>query len=188
MRFVRSPTWRYFPQPDRPPPPLRALIEAMAALGPWLEQEWWALPERRDTRLITAALDPALTTTGDAVDELGLRPGWNLETREHYPEMPFLYGEGDEALQSVRPDAVHVDERGRLTIVEIEGGGARTNYFGMKDIVEALLLPRIDRSAIVVPFAAHHTKPYDYYCNLVASMYAQQIVQRQIHGLLVLGY
>ena len=69
------------------------------------------------------------------MDELGLRPGWNLETREHYPEMPFLYGEGDEALQSVRPDAVHVDERGRLTIVEIEGGGARTNYFGMKDIV-----------------------------------------------------
>lgn len=118
------------------------------------------------------------------MDELGLRPGWNLETREHYPEMPFLYGEGDEALQSVRPDAVHVDERGRLTIVEIEGGGARTNYFGMKDIVGRSCYP----ASTVVPFAAHHTKPYDYYCNLVASMYAQQIVQRQIHGLLVLGY
>lgn len=160
----------------------------MAGIGPWLEQEWWALPSRRDTRLITAALEPTLVTTEDSVDNLGLRPGWNLETREHYPEMPFLYGEGDEALQSVRHAAVHVDDHGRLTIVEIEGGGARTNYFGMKDIVEALLLPRIDRVAIVVPFEAHHTKPYSYYCNLVASMYAQQVVQPHISGLLVLGY
>lgn len=83
---------------------------------------------------------------------------------------------------------MHVDEDGRLTIVEIEGGGARTNYFGMKDIVEALLLPRIDRVAIVVPFEAHTTRPYDYYCNLVASMYAQQVVQSHFRGLLVLGY
>ncbi len=160
----------------------------MVALGPWLEQEWWALPERRDTRLITSALEPALLSTGGPVDELGLRPGWNLETRERYPEMPFLYGEGDEARQSVRPDAVHVDAHGCLTIVEIEGGGARTNYFGMKDIVEALLLPRIDRVAIVVPFEAHHTKPYSYYANLVSSLYAQQVVQAHIRGLLVLGY
>lgn len=160
----------------------------MVALGPWLEDEWWTLPERRDTRLITSALEPMLTTTSTIVDELGLRAGWNLETREQYPEMPFLYGEGDEALQSVRPDAVHVDEYGRLTIVEVEGGGARTNYFGMKDIVEALLLPRIDRVAVVVPFEAHHTKPFAYYCNLVASLYAQQVVQPHIDGLLVLGY
>ena len=89
---------------------------------------------------------------------------------------------------SVRPDAVHVDEDRSLTIVEIEGGGARTNYFGMKDIVEALLLPRIARIAIVVPFEAHHTTPYSYYCNLVASMYGQQVVQPHIDGLLVLGY
>ena len=188
MRFVRRPAWRYFPQPDRPTAPLRALIDAMADLGPWLEEEWWALPAPRDTRLITAALQARLTPTAGPTDDLGLTPGWNLETREHYPGMPFLYGEGDEALQSVRPDAVHVDADGRLTIVEIEGGGARINYFGMKDIVEALLLPRIDRVAIVVPFEAHHTKPYSYYCNLVASMYAQQVVQPHIDGLLVLGY
>ena len=53
--------------------------------------------------------------------------------------------------------------------MEIGGGGAETNYRGMKAIVEASLLPRVDYMALVVPFSAHHTKSYDYYNNLDAS-------------------
>jgi hypothetical protein len=102
--------------------------------------------------------------------------------------MPFLYGEGDVSVQSVQPDAVHVDDYCRITLVEIEGGGAQTNYRGMKDIVEALLLPAVDYVALVVPFSAHQTQPYEYYNNLVMSMYAQQIVQKNLKGLLVMGY
>lgn len=108
-----------------------------------------------------------------------------MESR--YPKMPFLYDEGDTSLQGVEPDAIFVDDD-RLTLVEIEGGGALTNYRGMKDIVEALLLPKVDYVALVVPFRAHHTRPYDYYNNLVSSLYAQQVVQAHLHGLLVLGY
>lgn len=90
MKFVRAPAWHYFPQPDRPTPPLRALIDGMAAIAPWLETTWWAGHPNRDTKQITAKLEPFPTPTGNAMDELGLRPGWNLETREHYPKMPFL--------------------------------------------------------------------------------------------------
>lgn len=190
MKFVRTPAWRYYPQPDRPQADLRQLIDGMTALAPWLETDWWLRPKGgKDTRDITRALEPHLSAAGAPAPVSGvLRAGWNVETREKYPSMPFLYDEGDVSVQSVRPDAIHVDDRGRLTLVEIEGGGAETNYRGMKDIVEALLLPPVDYVALVVPFSAHHTRPYDYYNNLVSSLYAQQVVQGHLEGLLVLGY
>jgi hypothetical protein len=50
-----------------------------------------------------------------------------------------------------------------LTLLEIEGGGALTNYRGMKDIVEALLVPEVHFVGLVVPFRAHHVIPYDYH-------------------------
>lgn len=167
---------------------MRQLIDAVTALGPWLRDEWWPR-ERTDTTKITAALEPfLLPERGASTQPRALRPGWNLETRERYPEMPFLYGEGDQSIKSVRPDAVHVDEHSRLTLVEIEGGGAETNYRGMKDIVESLLLPEVDYLALIVPFRAHHTKPYDTYNNLVTSLYAQRVIQGHLEGLLVMGY
>jgi hypothetical protein len=189
MQFVRRPTWRYYPQPDRPRADLRELIDAVEAIGPWLEEDWWRRP-KKDTREITRALEPHLPTPTAATASVGpkLRRGWNLETRERYPNMPFLYAEGDLSIQSVEPDAVFVDDRDRLSLVEIEGGGAKTNYRGMKDIVEALLLPSVDYVALIVPFRAHQTHPYDYYNNLVTSLYARQIVQAHLRGLLVVGY
>ena len=88
----------------------------------------------------------------------------------------------------MQPDAVFVDEVGRLTLVEIEGGGAETNYRGMKDIVETILLPFVDHLALVVPFAAHHTEPYRYYNRLTQALYAEQVVQRHLSGVLVVGF
>lgn len=187
MQYVRPPAWRYYPQPDRPRDDLRQLIQGMEALGPWLKASWWTVA-KTDTKAITEALEVHLPARGQAAGSGGLRPGWNLETRERYPGLPFLYAENDQKIQSVRPDGVFVDADDRLTLVEIEGGGAETNYRGMKDIVEALLLPPVDYVALVVPFRAHHTKPYDYYNNLVAALYAQQVVQPHLKGLLVMGY
>jgi hypothetical protein len=191
MQFVRPPAWRYYPQPDRPRVDLRQLIEAMETVGSWLETDWWLRPKGgKDTRDITRELERQLPAPDNATSSvgIGLQRGWNLETREHYPKMPFLYAEGDASIQSVEPDAVFVDDHDRLTLVEIEGGGALTNYRGMKDVVEALLLPNVDYVALIVPFRAHHTFPYDYYNNLVTSLYAQQIVQAHLRGLLVVGY
>lgn len=81
-----------------------------------------------------------------------------------------------------------VDGAGRLTLVEVEGGGALTNYRGMKDIVETILLPFVDHLALVVPFVAHHTEPYRYYNRLTQALYAEQAVQRHLSGILVVGY
>src|SRR4051794_22071100 len=112
MQFVRRPAWRYYPQPDRPRTDLRELIEAMEALGTWLEQEWWLRPKGgKDTRDIARALEKHLPLPSAAISsaEPRLKRGWNLETRENYPRMPFLYAEGDTSIQGVDPDAVFVD-------------------------------------------------------------------------------
>jgi hypothetical protein len=188
MQYARKPAWRYYPQPDRPRHHLRQFIAGMDAIGTWLKNDWWQRA-KTDTKSITKALEPHLPTPGASVESrrnLGL--GWNLETREKFPTIPFLYDEGDKSLQSVQPDAIFVDDQARLTLVEIEGGGALQNYRGMKDIVEALLLPPVDYVALVVPFKAHGNRPYDYYNNLVSSLYAQQVVQPHLRGLLVIGY
>lgn len=188
MQYARKPAWRYYPQPDRPREDLRQLIAGLDALGSWLKDDWWQRA-KTDTKSITKALGAHLPVPGEPVpSRRNLRRGWNLETREKFPKIPFLYDEGDSSLQSVSPDAIFVDDKDRLTIVEIEGGGALQNYRGMKDIVEALLLPPVDYVALVVPFKAHGNRPYDYYNNLVSSLYAQQVVQGHIKGLLLAGY
>jgi hypothetical protein len=187
VHYVRPPAWRYYPQPDRPRTDLRQLIQGMDALAGWLRSTWWSTP-KTDTKTITKALEPHLPASGAASGLAGLQHGWNLETREKYPALPFLYAENDQKIQSVRPDGVFVDDCDRLTLLEVEGGGAETNYRGMKDIVEALLLPRVDYVALIVPFRAHKTEPYEYYNNLVASLYAQQVVQPHLQGMLVMGY
>ena len=82
----------------------------MDALGPWLEDHWWDLPAPRDTRQITAALEPALLSSDTDTDELGLKPGWNLETRERYPKMPL------DRIRETEPDLVVLpDEPYRFT-------------------------------------------------------------------------
>src|SRR4051812_39495237 len=120
MYFVRRPAWFYYPQPDRPRLELRELIDAMEAIGEWLEEDWWQR-EKKDTKEITRALEAPPPSPGSRATTRYpvLARGWNLETREHYPNMPFLYAEGDESIQSVEPDAVFVDGDDRLTLVEI---------------------------------------------------------------------
>ncbi len=117
-----------------------------------------------------------------------LRQGWNLETRERYAKIPYLYGEGDQSLGAVQPDAIFVDDSGRLSLVEIEGGGALSNYRGMKDIVETILLPFVDYLALIVPFSANNTEPYRYYNRLTQALYAEQVLQAHLKGILVLGF
>lgn len=124
MQYTRKPAWRYYPQPDRPREDLRQLIAGLEALGPWLKDDWWQRA-KTETKSITKALEAHLPIPGAAVPtRRNLRRGWNLETREKFPKIPFLYDERNSSLQSVLPDAIFVDDHDRLTIVEIEGGGA----------------------------------------------------------------
>jgi hypothetical protein len=188
MRYTEPPRWQFYPGNARPTPALRQLIEAVEAEVDWLRNDWWPAP-KTDTKLITRRLEGHLAPSGSApIDAYGLRPGWNLETRENYSKIPYLYGEGDESLGAVQPDAVFVDAAERLTLVEIEGGGALTNYRGMKDIVETILLPFVDQLALVVPFVAHHTEPYRYYNRLTQALYAEQVVQQHLSGILIVGF
>jgi hypothetical protein len=39
-----------------------------------------------------------------------------------------------------------------------------------------------------VPFVAHHTEPYRYYNLLTQALYAEQVGQRHLSGILVAGY
>lgn len=185
VRF--PPRWQYYRGNSRPTPALRELIAASEAEGQWLHDEWWKAP-RTETRSITRRLERHLPPSALPAGRAGLRRGWILETRERYARIPYLYGEGDESLGSVQPDAVYLGEQDTMTLVKIEGGGAVTNYREMKDIVETILLPFVDYLALVVPFSAHHTEPYRYYNRLVQALHAEQVVQRHLAGVLLVGY
>lgn len=188
MRYVEAPRWQFYPGNARPTSALRELIDAIHSEAAWLRDDWWTAA-KTDTKTITQRLERHLPPSGSSAGgAYGLRQGWNLETRERYAKIPYLYGEGDESLGAVQPDAVFVDDDGRLTLVEIEGGGAVNNYRGMKDIVETILLPFVDHLALVVPFAAHQSEPYRYYNRLTQALYAEQVVQRHLSGVLVVGF
>lgn len=188
MKYVGPPRWQFYPGNARPTVPLRQLADAITAEADWIEKTWWPAA-KTETKTITKRLESHLPASGGPkVDPYNFASGWNIETREKYAKVPYLYGEGDESLGAVQPDAVFVDGAGRLTLVEIEGGGALTNYRGMKDVVETILIPSVDYLALVVPFSAHQTEPYRYYNRLVQALYAEQVVQAHLSGILVIGY
>ena len=97
VHYAEPPRWQFYPGNARPTPALRELVDALAAEATWLRDHWWTAP-KTDTKAITRRLERHLPPSGStAGGPYGLRQGWNLETREHYAKIPYLYGEGDES-------------------------------------------------------------------------------------------
>jgi hypothetical protein len=192
VAYDRAPAWRYFPPTDPLPRPLRQVADAIVDLGDWFKDAFWPgaePPGSMDTKLITKQLESYLPsdTAGVSV-EPGLLRGWNVETRDPLARIPLLYGENGKSLYAVQPDAVFAGDDGYRALLEIEGGGALANYRLMKDVVETLLIPRAHHLALAVPHRIHGRSPYDFAVNLISALYAREVPQRHVRGILVVGY
>lgn len=192
MPYSRPPAWRYFPPTDRPPEPLLQVASAMSALKSWLEKDFWPAVEggeKIQTKKITEKLEAFLLPHphGIALGD-GLHAGWNVETRERYDRIPLLFGESGKSLYGVEPDAIFADEQGYRALLEIEGGGAVQNNRLMKDVVETLLIPGAHHLALAVPHSVWGRSPYDFAVNLVQALYARQVPQAHVQGIMILGY
>jgi hypothetical protein len=100
---------------------------------------------------------------------------------------PFLYGENGKPLYGVNPDASYADDDGYRALLEIEGGAVQNNRL-MKDVVETLLIPGAHHLALAVPHSIHGRSPYDFAINLISALYAREVPQRHVRGILVVGY
>lgn len=192
MPYSRPPAWRYFPPTDAPPPALAEVASGFHNLGGWFKATFWpavAAGASINTKLITAELEQFLLPdpSGAMADE-ALHVGWNVETRDDYPRIPLLYGESGKSLYGVEPDAIYAREDGYRALLEIEGGGAVQNNRLMKDVVETLLIPGAHHLALVVPHEIHGRSPYDFAINLVSALYARQVAQAHVDGVLIVGY
>jgi hypothetical protein len=58
----------------------------------------------------------------------------------------------------------------------------------MKDVVETLLIPGAHHLALAVPHSIHGRSPYDFAINLISALYAREVPQRHVRGILVVGY
>jgi hypothetical protein len=58
----------------------------------------------------------------------------------------------------------------------------------MKDVVETLLIPGAYHLALAVPYYIHSRSPYDFASNLISALYAREVPQRHVQGILVIGY
>jgi hypothetical protein len=114
--------------------------------------------------------------------------GWNVETRDSLARIPLLYGENGKPLYGLSPDAIYVDDDGYRALLKIEGGGAVQNNRLMKDVVETLLIPGAHHLALAVPHSIHGRSPYDFAINLISALYAREVAQRHVRGILVVGY
>ena len=197
MRFNGPPRWQYYPSNARPPAHFQDLLNQVTSMAPWFANDFWpviypaSIPNGAPpaTPHITRELASRLPARPSATPQhpYGLLPGWNFETRERYDPMPYLYAEGVTTEGTVNPDGAYLDVD-RITLLEIEGGGAHNNNRGTKDIVETLLIPQVDYLALMLPFRAHASQPYKYYNMIVRSLYAQQVVQPHMKGMAVIGY
>jgi hypothetical protein len=165
---------------------------AFIDLPGWFKGDFWKrvdAGQKIETKEITKKLEAYLLATGPAATLVnGLHTGWNVETREKYSRIPLLYGENGKPLYGVEPDAIFASADGYRALLEIEGGGAVQNNRLMKDIVETLLIPGAHHLALAVPHVVHGRSPYDFAVNLVEALYARQVPQEHVDGLLILGY
>jgi hypothetical protein len=177
---------------DRPPQPLQQVAGAMVELGGWFKDDFWVgagTDGRINTKLITKQLENYLSSDPPGVPlEGGLLRGWNVETRDSLARIPLLYGENGKPLYGVSPDAIYAGDDGYRALLEIEGGGAVQNNRLMKDVVETLLIPGAHHLALAVPHYIHGRSPYDFAINLISALYAREVPQRHVRGILVVGY
>lgn len=192
MPYCRPPAWRYFPPTDAPVTPLAQVAAAFVDLGGWFKDQFWMrvdAGQKIETREITKQLEPYLLPESPAKSlDSGLHTGWNVESREKYARIPLLYGENGKPLYGVEPDAIFAREDGYRALLEVEGGGAVQNNRLMKDLVETLLIPGAHHLALAVPHVVHGRSPYDFAVNLVEALYARQVPQQHVRGVLILGY
>jgi hypothetical protein len=87
-------------------------------------------------------------------------------------------------LAGLRNDVTYPGDPGAV----IEGGGAVQNNRLMKDVVETLLIPGAHHLALAVPHSIHGRSPYDFAINLISALYAREVPQRHVRGILVVGY
>jgi hypothetical protein len=171
---------------------MQRVAEAMVELCEWFKDEFWVgtgTDNRINTKLITKQLESYLPSDpADVLLEGGLRRGWNVETRDSLARIPLLYGENGKPLYGVNPDAIYADDDGYRALLEIEGGGAVQNNRLMKDVVETLLIPGAHHLALAVPHYIHSRSPYDFAINLISALYAREVPQRHVRGILVVGY
>lgn len=190
--YSRPPAWRYFPPTDAPAIPLAQVAAAFIDLGDWFKNDFWKrvdAGQKIETKDITRQLEAYLPPESP-LERLGsgLHAGWNVETREKYARIPLLYGENGKPLYGVEPDAIFARKDGYRALLEIEGGGAVQNNRLMKDVVETLLIPGAHHLALAVPHLVHGRSPYDFAVNLVEALYARQVPQQHVEGVLILGY
>ena len=164
----------------------------MVELGGWFKEKFWTgagTDGRINTKFITRQLESCLPSgPAGVLLEGGLLPGWNVETRDRLPRIPLLYGENGKPLYGVSPDAIYAGGDGYRALLEIEGGGAVQNNRLMKDVVETLLIPGAHHLALAVPHSIHGRSPYDFAVNLISALYAREVPQRHVRGILVAGY
>lgn len=164
----------------------------MVGMASWFRSDFWAKVdggESIDTKRITSRLERYLLPSEPRIPlGDGLHAGWNVETREKYPRIPLLYGENGKPLYGVEPDAIFATTDGYRALLEIEGGGAVQNNRLMKDVVETLLIPGAHHLALVVPHLVHKRSPYDFAINLIEALYARQVPQAHVDGVLVVGF
>ena len=55
-------------------------------------------------------------------------------------------------------------------------------------MVETLLIPGAHHLALAVPHSIHGRSPYDFAINLISALYAREVPQRHVRGILVVGY
>lgn len=164
----------------------------MVDLTDWFRDDFWKridAGQKIETKDITRQLEAyLLPSRPTGTLENGLHVGWNVETREKYERIPLLYGENGKPLYGVEPDAIFARDDGYRALLEIEGGGAVQNNRLMKDVVETLLIPGAHHLALAVPHVVHRRSPYEFAVNLVEALYARQVPQQHVNGVLVLGY
>lgn len=169
--------WRYFPPTEPLPNHLRLVVDAFSSAWPWI-QDYVGGKSGTDGRKVAAEVEQHFASNS----------GWHLEGINGKVRLPVIWGENGQVLARVEPDGVFDHGDGRVSLLEVEGGGAVQNNRLMKDLFEALLIPQVDYVAIAVPQAAHERPPYEVAVNLVAAIYARSLQSSHLKGVLLLGW
>lgn len=190
-------SWAYFPRSDLPEH-LRAVVEVFESVAPDLRSRYGAWQKWVEAGAIG---DPPRLSSNQVLEMArpGFeRMGFSVEGPKKKLLIPVPETERASAPQKYNPDAILETAPGRITVIEVEAGGASANNHWRKDLMKAALAPGVDHLVIALREEYKHWSRknrmaqvnYDFrrVRKELDLIYASERLRLPFSGLLLIGY
>ncbi|MFC2105256.1 hypothetical protein ACFLS0_00640 [Candidatus Bipolaricaulota bacterium] len=167
-------TWAYFPQSDKPPGIVLAVVGVFEDYATEIDS---CIHQVQVSDEVLSKLSEGLEQAGFAVER--------GKKKEQKILVPVLFGRNGSIAKSFEADAYHEEQS---FVLEVEAGRGVTNYQFLKDLFQACMMHDVVYLGIAVRNEYRSSKDFEKVFSFFDTLYKSNRLTLPLKGLLILGY